>query len=42
MSRTSSRENLQIHRLLAGLLAVGLSVPPLAQSVQFPTYQVGP
>ena len=28
--------------LLAGLLAAGLSVPALAQSVPFPTYQVGP
>jgi YVTN family beta-propeller protein len=28
-------------RLLAGLLVVGLSVPALAQSVPFPTYQIG-
>jgi YVTN family beta-propeller protein len=29
-------------RLLAGVLAMGLSIPALAQSVPFPTYQVGP
>ena len=29
-------------RLLAGVLAAGLSVPALAQSVPFPTYTVGP
>ena len=29
-------------RLLAGLVAAGLSVPALAQSVPFPTCQVGP
>jgi YVTN family beta-propeller protein len=42
MSRISSRKNLQIHRLFAGLLMAGLSVPALAQSVEFPTYQAGP
>jgi hypothetical protein len=31
-----------VNRLLLGLLASGLSVAALAQSVQFPTYQVGP
>src|SRR5215469_7654328 len=36
-----SRNKSQIFRLLIGLLAAGLSVPALAQSVQFPTYQVG-
>jgi DNA-binding beta-propeller fold protein YncE len=29
-------------RLVAGLLTVGLSVPALAQSVQFPSHHVGP
>ncbi|MGA8670122.1 MAG: hypothetical protein WB679_09615 [Terracidiphilus sp.] len=29
-------------RLLAGMLATGLSIPALAQSVPFPTYAVGP
>ncbi len=29
-------------RLLAGILATSLSIPALAQSVQFPTYPVGP
>lgn len=33
--------NSSSNRLLAGLVAVGLSVPVLAQSVPFPTYQVG-
>jgi YVTN family beta-propeller protein len=39
-----SQKNFRINRLLlvAGLLAAGLSVPALAQSVPFPTYQVGP
>jgi YVTN family beta-propeller protein len=36
-----SRNNPWISRLLVGLLAGGLSVPALAQSVPFPTYQVG-
>jgi len=39
-SRNDSRTNLR--RLLAGLLATGLSVTALAQSVPFPTYTVGP
>jgi len=42
MSRISSRKSLRIHRLLTGLLVAGLSVPALAQSTQFPTYQAGP
>jgi YVTN family beta-propeller protein len=50
MSRKVSRkvsgktQNLRINRLrpLAGLLATGLSVPALAQSVPFPTYVTGP
>jgi YVTN family beta-propeller protein len=29
-------------RLFAGLLSMGLSIPALAQSVPFPTYQAGP
>jgi len=37
-----SRNPSQISGLLAGLLAVGLSVPALAQSTEFPTYQAGP
>ncbi len=37
--RSNSRINLQL--LFAGLLAIGLSIPALAQSVPFPTYQVG-
>src|SRR5262249_33064977 len=37
MSRNHSR-----NRLFVGLLAAGLSVPALAQSVPFPTYTVGP
>jgi YVTN family beta-propeller protein len=44
MLRKSPRSNSRIHpqRLLAvGLLWAGLSVPALAQSVPFPTYQVG-
>ena len=40
MSRISSRINSL--RLFAGVLAAGLSIPVLAQSVQFPTYQAGP
>src|SRR5580693_201526 len=40
------REKLQSHSLikpmLVGLLAAGLSVTALAQSVPFPTYQAGP
>ena len=40
MSRKTSRNHSRINllRLLAGLLAVVLSVPALAQSVPFPTY----
>jgi YVTN family beta-propeller protein len=45
MSRIRSRTNLpnksRINRLLVGLLAAGLSVPALAQSVPFPTYSPG-
>jgi YVTN family beta-propeller protein len=43
MSRKTSRTNSRINllRLLAGLLAVGLSAPTLAQSVPFPTYAPG-
>jgi YVTN family beta-propeller protein len=43
-SRNDSRNKSRINRLslLAGLLAAGLSVPALAQSVPFPTYTVGP
>ena len=37
MSRNDSR----INSLLIGVLAAGLSVPALAQSVEFPTYTVG-
>ena len=36
-----SRNHSRINRLLVGLLAAGLSLPALAQSVQFPTYTVG-
>jgi YVTN family beta-propeller protein len=36
-----SRSNPWINCLLVGLLAAGLSVPALGQSVPFPTYQVG-
>jgi len=39
LSRTSSRINRRC--LLTGLLAMGLSVPVLAQSVPFPTYTPG-
>jgi len=44
MSRNTFRNHSRIDRLrlLAGLLATGLSVPAFAQSVPFPTYQVGP
>src|SRR5271156_266864 len=40
----NSQNKVQINRrhLLAGLLAAGLSIPALAQSVPFPTYTVGP
>jgi YVTN family beta-propeller protein len=36
-----SRNHSWITRLLVGLLAAGLSIPALAQSVPFPTYEVG-
>jgi YVTN family beta-propeller protein len=36
-----SRSNPWINGLLVGLLAAGLSAPAFAQSVPFPTYQVG-
>ena len=44
MFRNASRMSSRFNRLLplAGLLAAGLSVSALAQSVPFPTYQVGP
>src|ERR1035438_7681345 len=44
MSRNEFRNHTRINRLslLAGLLATGLSVPALAQSVEYPTYTVGP
>ena len=44
MFQKISRSHSRIDRLrpLAGLLATGLSVPALAQSVPFPTYTVGP
>ncbi|MGA2351800.1 MAG: bifunctional YncE family protein/alkaline phosphatase family protein [Terracidiphilus sp.] len=44
MSRKIYQEHSRINRLglLAGLLAGGLGVSALAQSVPFPTYQVGP
>jgi YVTN family beta-propeller protein len=43
MSRNTSQHHSLIKRLLplAGLLAAGLSVPALAQSVPFPTYSPG-
>jgi YVTN family beta-propeller protein len=43
MLRKSPPGNSRINllRLLVGLLAAGLSVPALAQSLPFPTYQVG-
>jgi len=37
-----SRNNSHVTPLLVGMLAAGLSVPALAQSTQFPTYQAGP
>ncbi|WP_204101413.1 alkaline phosphatase family protein [Occallatibacter savannae] len=37
-----SLNHLQAGRLFFGILAVGLSVSALGQSVQFPTYQAGP
>lgn len=37
-----SRNRSQVNCLLVGLLAAGLSVPALAQSTPFPTYQPGP
>ncbi len=40
ISRSHSR--IDALRLLAGMLATGLSIPALAQSVPFPTYAVGP
>ncbi len=42
-SQNDSRKNSRINRmcLLAGLLSMGLSLPALAQSVQFPTYSPG-
>ena len=44
MFRKSSRSRARIDRvqLLAGLMATGLGGPLFAQSVPFPTYQVGP
>jgi YVTN family beta-propeller protein len=43
MSAKTSQNHSRINalRLLAGLLATGLSIPALAQSVQFPTYSPG-
>jgi len=43
-SRNNPRHSAQTHglHLLAGLLTMGLSVPAFAQSVPFPSYQVGP
>jgi len=43
MSRKMSQEHSRINRLrlVAGLLAAGLSLPALAQSVPFPTYTPG-
>ncbi|MGD0469879.1 MAG: bifunctional YncE family protein/alkaline phosphatase family protein [Terriglobales bacterium] len=40
-SRNDSRNKSRIKHLLAGLLAIGLSIPALAQSVPFPTYSPG-
>ncbi|HEY1808545.1 MAG TPA: bifunctional YncE family protein/alkaline phosphatase family protein [Acidobacteriaceae bacterium] len=40
-SRPDSRHHSRSSRLLVGLLAAGLSVPALAQSVPFPTYTPG-
>ncbi len=44
MSQKASRKKSRIRSLhpLAGLLATGLTVPALAQSVPFPTYVTGP
>src|SRR5579875_3681206 len=48
MSREMSRKNFPTRTrthglpLAAGLLSMGLTIPALAQSVPFPTYQVGP
>ena len=44
MSRKMSQKHSRINRLrlVVGLLAAGLSVQAVAQSVPFPTYQVGP
>ena len=48
MSRRKARKIARNHarirslRPLAGLLATGLTVPALAQSVPFPTYTTGP
>ena len=44
MFRNSSQKISRAHRIgqFAGLLSMGLSVPALAQSVQYPTYAVGP
>src|SRR5580658_143294 len=41
MFRENSRNHSRIKPILIGLLAAGLSVPALAQSVQFPTYTPG-
>ena len=41
MFRENSRNHSRIKPMLIGLLAAGLSVPALAQSVQFPTYTPG-
>jgi YVTN family beta-propeller protein len=41
MFRENSRNHSRIRPMLIGLLAAGLSVPALAQSVQFPTYTPG-
>ena len=40
-SRTNSPNKSRTKHLLAGLLAIGLSIPALAQSVRFPTYSPG-
>ncbi len=40
-SRTDSPNRSRITRLLVGVLAAGLSIPALAQSVEFPTYTPG-
>jgi len=42
MFRKRSRNHSRIKPLVIGLLSAGLSVSALAQSVPFPTYQVGP